>query len=151
YRGLVALRKGIGYQPGRLPSGRLSCQAMYPGMVKPDWMAAAACGCKGVLDHNATLNPSDVTEIRACPLKLQAGRIDWTWYTSEGSPVLFAEAGAKGQGAMLADYHQWLPGQKVPAADFALPQECTPPDDATPLPAGSHSRNPSCSDCHTIR
>ena len=148
YKGLIALKKGIGYAPGRLPSGAFSCQALYPGIVKPDWMSAGACRCKGVLDHNAALNPNDVTQILACPLKWQPNRVDWTWYTTEDHPVVFMEAGARQVGAMLADYHAWLPGQKVPAADFSLPKECAPP---ASLPADSHTDSPKCSDCHTVR
>jgi hypothetical protein len=147
YRGLVALRKGIGYQPARLPSGAFQCRAIYPGMVRPDWATSASCQCKGVLQSNPQLSPNETTQIFACPIKWQAGRVMWNWYTKDGRPIVFAEAAARGVGAMLADYHHWLPGQKVPLSDFNLPPVCTPENGA----AGGDATNPSCSDCHTTR
>lgn len=147
FKGVVALKKGVGYQPRRLPDGAFQCHAIYPGMVRPDWASAAGCQCKGVLDNNPALSPNAVTQIFSCPIKWQPRRIMWNWYTTDGRPVVFAEASARGVGAMLADYHRWLPGQKVPASDFNLPPVCTPDNGA----AAGDSRNPSCSDCHTTR
>src|SRR5581483_2629633 len=50
FRGVVALRKGIGYQPGNA-AGNFLCPAIYPGMVRPDWASAAQCQCKGVVEN----------------------------------------------------------------------------------------------------
>ncbi len=147
FRGVVALRKGIGYQPGRASTGAFHCPAIYPGMVRPDWASTARCRCKGVLDHQAALGPDEAIQIFACPIREQGKRVMWNWYTSKGRPLLFAEAAARGVGAMLADYHEWLPGHEVPRTDFALPKECAPDN----IPPGSDAGNPSCSDCHTTR
>jgi hypothetical protein len=148
FRGVVALKKGVGFQPGRNAAGQFRCPAIYPGMVRPDWAKVAACQCKGVIEGNPALSPHAVTQIFSCPIKAQPGRIMWNMYSSEGRPLVFAEASARGVGAMLADYHEWRPGHKVPASDFALPAECRPDD--TP-PPGSDSSNVSCSECHTTR
>jgi hypothetical protein len=148
--GLVSLKYGVGYRLLRTPRGP-TCDAVYPGMVRPDWMTVAACQCRGVLDHNRELSPRDVTQILSCPIRGQQHRIMWNWYTSNGKPVMFKEAGPEGGGLMLADYYDWLPGQKIPPKDFDLPPICAPISEASRAAAGGHNTlaNPSCTDCHT--
>ncbi|HVT55478.1 MAG TPA: hypothetical protein VHD34_05460 [Xanthobacteraceae bacterium] len=140
---LAYLKKGVGYDVKQHEGKPLECRPSYPGIVRPDWMKAANCKCKGVLDHNPDLNPRDVTQILACPIKHQEPRVLWSWYTTEGHPVVFAEAGARGNGLMQADYHQWFPGMSVPASEFELPKACTN--------SVNTDDTRSCSDCHTVR
>jgi hypothetical protein len=74
----------------------------------------------------------------------------WNWYTTEGRPIMFAEAGAEIGGVTLADYHDWLPGQSVPPKDFELPHACFPSGNVMHAPRpGTTFSDPSCSDCHT--
>ena len=60
----------------------------------------------------------------------------WSWYTTKDRPVMFVEAGARGEGGvMLADYAHWLPGEKITPKNFDLPSQCVAPDKAI-QPAG---------------
>ena len=145
------LTKGVGYSVERLPNGTFACAAKGPGAVRPDWMSIAGCECKGVLDHNPDLDPDNVSQIRACPVKSQGQRVNWSWYTTEGRPILFTEPGAVGTGLNIADYHRWLPGAKMPQDAFELPQLCTRAAEAGLPPVGnglSGAPAVSCSDCH---
>ncbi|MEX2128220.1 MAG: hypothetical protein WD871_08255 [Xanthobacteraceae bacterium] len=153
---LPVLQKGIGYHVQQTPSGGIACTPKYPGMVRPNWMGANKCQCRGVLDGNSALSPNEATQILACQIPEQQGRVMWNWYTALGRPVLFAEAGAQGDGLMLADYFHWLPGQKVPASEFNLPAQCLGPDNRVLAPSGGHAdrftkeAGANCSNCHTI-
>ena len=154
----VMLKKGIGYDIRRPRStGLYECPTDYPGMVRPDWMTAAQCQCRGVIDRNPVLSPNGVTQILSCPIKHQAPRVMWSWYMTDGRPVLFVEAAAVGNGLMLADYQRWLPGQKVPATEFEVPKQCFGPDNKVRAPPGgnrdglSKEETASCVDCHTTR
>jgi hypothetical protein len=148
------LTKGIGYSIERLPSGAFACSAKSPGMVRPDWMSVAGCECKGVIDHNPELGPNDVSQIRACPVKGQGLRVNWSWHTTEGRPILFTEPGAIGGGLNIADYLAWQPGATMPRSAFELPRLCTHPDEAGMPPVGHGlpaEMTRSCSDCHTTQ
>jgi hypothetical protein len=153
---LPLLQKGIGYHVQQTRSGEIACSPRYPGMVRPNWMTANKCQCRGVLDGKSALGPSETTQILSCPIPGQGGRVMWNWYTAQGRPLLFAEAGAKGDGLMLADYGAWLPGQKIPAAEFSLPPQCIGPDNKVLAPPGGHAdrftreAGASCANCHTI-
>jgi hypothetical protein len=149
-KALVALKKNVGYRIYPHVSGPI-CEPVYPGLVRPDWMKVAWCQCKGVIDHNPALSPNDVTQILSCPIKWQNRRIMWSWYTANDRPVVFVEAGARGDGGvLLADYDRWLPGEKVTAKNFDLPNSCPAPDKAIRPPAhGDSLANNSCTDCHT--
>jgi hypothetical protein len=149
-KALVALKKNVGFRIYPHPSGP-TCEAVYPGLLRPDWMKTAGCKCKGVIDHNPALNPNDVAQILMCPIKWQQHRIMWSWYTESERPIVFVEPGARGDGGvMLADYDQWLPGEKITAANFDLPKECVAPDKVMRPPGDPHTlANASCSDCHT--
>jgi hypothetical protein len=77
----------------------------------------------------------------------------WSWYTTKGQPVMFMEAAPESGGVMLADYHDWVPGQTGRASDFALPDACTPVETINAVsadPAPNFS-SVSCSDCHSTR
>jgi hypothetical protein len=148
------LKKGIGYSVERLPNGVFACKAANPGMVRPDWMSIADCQCKAVIDHNPDFGPGDVGQIRACPVKGEARHVNWTWYTAAGRPILFTEPDAMGMGLNIADYHDWMPGMKMPPESFDLPQLCVRPQDAGLPPVGNGLPAAaifSCSDCHTTR
>ena len=142
--GQISLKNRIGYRAKYKASGGAQCQAVLPGIVRPDWMKAAWCECRGVIKHGSALSPDADAEILSCPIKWQGQRIMWTWYTTKGRPVLFMEAAPQGGGIMLADYRDWLPNETGAAGEFDLPKECTAPGGT----AWSYS-NVSCSDCHT--
>ena len=148
------LTRGVGYSLERLPSGTFACTAKSPGMVRPDWMAVAGCECKGVIDHNPEFGPNEVSQIRACPVKGQGPRVNWSWYTTEGRPILFTEPGAIGGGLNIADYLAWQPGATMPRSAFELPRLCTHPDEGGMPPVGHGlptEMTRSCSDCHTTQ
>jgi hypothetical protein len=148
------LTKGIGYSIERLPNRTFACAAKSPGVVRPDWMSVAGCECKGVIDRNPDLGPDEVSQIRACPVKAQGQRVNWSWYTAEGRPILFTEPGAIGSGLNIADYLAWRPGEKMPQEAFEVPKLCTHAAEAglPPVGAGLPAATAfSCSDCHTTR
>ena len=153
-QGVLSLKKSVGYRMKFSHSAKPSvCKSDVPGIVRPDWMKAASCSCKGVIRHNASLGAETETQILSCPIKNQSPRIMWSWYTTKGRPVLFMEAEPDSGGVMLADYNDWVPGQTGRASDFELPPACTPVSDprAEEADAGPNFSNPSCSDCHTTR
>lgn len=117
-------------------------------------MSAAGCECKAVINRNPQLGPSEVTQIRACPVKNQGLRVNWSWYSAAGRPILFAEPGAIGTGLNIADYLAWQPGARMPPEAYELPQLCTRAAEAG-LPPIGHGLSPamttSCSDCHTTQ
>jgi hypothetical protein len=148
------LTNGVGYSIERLPNGAFACVAKSPGVVRPDWMSVAGCECKAVIDRNPDIGPDEVSHIRGCPVKGQGLRVNWSWYTTEGRPILFAEPGAEGGGLNIADYLGWRPGEKMPQDAFALPQLCTRAVEAGLPPVGRGlppAITASCSDCHTTR
>lgn len=151
-KGIVSLKKRIGYRIERHASGGATCEAVFPGIVRPDWMTVAGCECKAVIDRNPALSPEGETQILSCPIKWQGKRIMWNWYRANGYPVVFMEAAAQKGGVMLADYHDWRPGLTGTAKDFELPKFCRAPGKAGAPRAPAHQTtlsNVSCSDCHT--
>jgi hypothetical protein len=148
------LTKGVGYSIERLPNGAFACAAKSPGVVRPDWMSVAGCECKGVIERNTDLDPDAVSQIHACPVKGQGLRVNWSWYTREGRPLLFAEPAAVGGGLNIADYLAWQPGEKMPKDALELPQLCSRAAEAGLPPVGTGlpaATTVSCSDCHTTR
>jgi hypothetical protein len=69
---------------------------------------------------------------------------------------LFVESGAQGDGLMMADYRQWLPGLKIRQTEFKLPPQCIGPGDTVVSPPGgsgerfSRADGADCSTCHTV-
>jgi hypothetical protein len=100
------------------PKGNGVCAPVLPGLVKPDWMTVASCECQGVIEHNGTLGPASDSQILSCPRN---------WYTTDGRAIMFTEAMPEGGGVMLADYHEWLPGETARATALALPNACVVP------------------------
>jgi hypothetical protein len=148
------LTKGVGYGVERLPNGVFACAAKSPGVVRPDWMIVADCECKGVIDHNPQLGPNEVSQIRACPVRGEGLHVNWSWYTTEGRPILFAEPDAVGMGLNIADYDKWLPGESMPQQAFELPLQCTQSEEMGLPPVGNSLPAAStvhCTDCHTTR
>ncbi len=147
--------RGVGYGIERLPNGVFACKAATPGVVRPNWMSAAQCECSGVIDHNADFGANEVSVIRACPVKGEGLHVNWSWYTTEGRPILFTEPEAIGMGLNLADYHRWLPGVAMSPEAFALPAICTAKATEFGLPPVGEGLPPdkteNCSDCHTTR
>lgn len=151
-QGVISLKKNIGYRMRLPPKGNGTCAAVLPGVVKPDWMTVASCGCQGVLERNGTLSPNADSQILSCPIKAQGQRVMWNWYTSDGRPIMFTEAMPEGGGVMLADYHDWLPGARVHPHDLQLPDACAAPAHSSGAnAAGATFSNVSCSDCHTTQ
>jgi hypothetical protein len=146
-QGLVSLKKGIGYRVEIGSPRGPTCDATFPGMVRPDWMSVAGCRCRGTIDKNSSLGPEVETQILSCPIKHQDRRIMWNWYTVDGRPLVFFEAAPVGGGVMLADYNDWLPGRTGKPADFDLPPVCMPANPNTPA---HQSATTSCADCHTV-
>jgi hypothetical protein len=148
------LKNGVGYTVEKLPNGGFACVAKSPGAVRPDWMEIAGCECKAVIENNSELGPGEISQIRACPVKNQGLRVNWTWYLADGRPMLFTEPAAMSGGLNIADYLDWWPGASMPAAAFELPQLCTRATEAN-LPAVGNGLPPeattSCSDCHTTQ
>jgi hypothetical protein len=153
-QGIVSLKNRVGYSLKFSSTGGSGvCRPVLPGVVRPDWMAVASCGCQGVINRGSVLSPNADTQILSCPIKMQGHRIMWSWYTTLGRPIMFVEAAPQGGGVMLADYHDWIPGQTGPATDFELPKICKEPDATVPAPAGNAAStfaNASCSACHTV-
>jgi hypothetical protein len=153
-QGIISLKNRIGYRLkfssiDRKPG---ACAAVLPGIVRPDWMTVASCKCRGVLDRNSALGANEDSQILSCPIKVQDHRVMWSWYTTQGKPIMFLEAAPEGTGVMLADYYDWIPGQTGRAGDFKLPQTCEPRDGSATAPAAGAAptfSNVSCSDCHT--
>lgn len=142
------LAKGTGYSLERTPNGAFQCAMDSPGLVRPDWMQNAGCECKGVFENHPELSPNVTSQLLACPVKTKGLRVNWSWYTSEGRPILFMEPGASGSGLNLADYQRWVPGFKMTPTDFDLPAQCANPASPGGLPT---SATIPCSDCHTTR
>ncbi|HEX4408838.1 MAG TPA: hypothetical protein VH206_08700 [Xanthobacteraceae bacterium] len=153
--GLLSLKKQVGYRLKFSHSAAKPgvCHSDLPGIVKPDWMKAASCSCKGVISANAALGVDAETQILSCPIRNQKPRIMWSWYTSKGKPILFMEAEPSSGGVMLADYDAWIPGETGRASDFELPNACAPVADPRAAPSGGapNFSSVSCSDCHTTR
>jgi hypothetical protein len=147
--------RGVGYGIERMPNGVFACKAATPGVVRPNWMSAAQCECSGVIDHNADFGGNEVSVIRACPVRGEGLHVNWSWYTTEGRPILFTEPEAIGLGLNIADYHRWLPGVKMSPDAFELPAICTPRATEFGLPPVGEGLPPekteNCSDCHTTR
>jgi hypothetical protein len=147
--------KGVGYGIERLPNGVFACRAATPGVVRPNWMSVAGCTCSGVIDHNPELGPNEVSVIRACPVKGEGLHVNWSWYTTDGRPILFTEPEAMGLGLNIADYDRWLPGETMPSDAFALPEICTAKAADMGLPPVGNGLPPAltanCSDCHTTQ
>jgi hypothetical protein len=152
-QGVISLKHRVGYRLRHHPSGgNDTCNADLPGIVKPDWMTAASCACRAVVTQNSELSPLGDSQILSCPIRGQGDRTMWSWYATDGRPIMFMEAMPQSGGVMLADYNDWVPGQTGQAADFELPKTCTPADvsaHAAAPGAASTFSNTSCSDCHT--
>jgi hypothetical protein len=150
------LTKGVGYGIERTPRGAFACAAATPGAVRPDWMTSASCDCKGVIDHNPEFGAGETSVIRACPVRGEGLHVNWSWYTTDGRPILFTEPEAMGLGLNVADYLRWAPGAKMEKDAFELPRLCTPAGAAEVgnPPVGNGlppAVTDNCSDCHTTR
>jgi hypothetical protein len=154
-QGILSLKSRVGYRLHFVNAASQvgACQANLPGAVKPDWMQQAGCECQAVLAANSALSPGTETQILSCPIKHQAPRVMWTWYTAQGRPLMFMEAAPESGGVMLADYYEWLPGQTARPAEFDLPNACQALDKSggSAEANGPSFSHPSCSDCHSTQ
>ena len=151
---ISVLTKGIGYSVERQANGRLVCAAKAPGVLRPDWMATAGCECKAAIAPNPALGTSEASYIRACPIKAQGLRTIWSWYSANGTPILFAEPGATSAGLNIADYHHWSPGAKMARETFEVPELCTRAAELGLPPVGHGLTGTAafpCSDCHVTQ
>jgi hypothetical protein len=152
FQGSVSLKHSLGYRLMRTGPKATICKSDLPGIVRPDWMSAAGCRCKAVVNRNSAFGLDAESQILSCPIKNQGARALWNWYTVDGRPLMFHEAAPKHTGFMLADYHDWLPGKTGTAADFKLPQKCKSADPSYWWRADNQARPDysDCSGCHTI-
>ena len=104
------------------------CEQALPGPQVPDWQTVDGCECRAQLAPGTTLNPGDsVTNVLWCPTDLSAAQVFWTWYSDEGTPIVFMQTNSSptaGTGLNLADYYHWEPGSVAPAGTFDLPAAC---------------------------
>ncbi|MFN3659218.1 MAG: hypothetical protein ACK4UO_18380 [Pseudolabrys sp.] len=151
---IVSVLQGpVGYSVEQLPNGIFACGAKGPGVVRPNWIGNSDCACKAVIDRNPDLSPDEVSEIRACPVKHQGLYPMWTWYSTAGRPILFTEPRAVSTGLHIADYHRWLPGERMPPGSFALPRQCTQAREAGLPAVGSGigaKAGDQCRACHVV-
>jgi len=146
-QGIISLKDKVGYRlhfSKSAPNGGL-CVPDLPGAVRPDWMSVDSCECRAVLDRGSPLGSSAESQIMSCPIKLQGQRTMWTWYGTDGTPIMFMEAQPEGSGVMLADYDDWIPDHTGRPSDFELPAACKAATNAS-VPTFA---NASCSACHT--
>jgi hypothetical protein len=128
-------------------SGRgLSCEAVLPGTIRPDWAARAPCECAAEITATTPLTPYGPTQIRVCPLA--SPRVAWAWY-AQARPTVFmvtSRRGDEGKGLFaVLDYRDWLPGYPVLRSAFEKPAQCAPARRASrPAPPPP----PHCSTCH---
>lgn len=146
-QGIISLKNKVGYRlhfSPSAPNGGL-CVPDLPGAVRPDWMSVDSCECRAVLGRGSTLSPNAESQIMSCPIKLQGQRTMWTWYGTDGTPIMFMEAQPEGSGVMLADYDDWIPDHTGKPSDFELPAACQ----ANVNASVSTFANGSCAACHT--
>lgn len=137
------LKGDVGYDVRRDESGDLSCKAIYPGIVKPDWMHGNNCGCKAVIRNNPALAPRAGVEIRAC--SLEPSRAFWIWQTIGGPPITFRSTIANPGGLILADYYDWMPDRRITPETLEIPKACMKPAGS---PGPSRILAKRCSGCH---
>ena len=104
------------------------CEQALPGTQVPNWKSVDQCKCLAQLAPNTVLNPSNVpTKVLNCPTDAEAQQYFWTWYSDEGTPVVFMQTNSSptaGTGLNLADYYHWLPDSVAPEGTFDLPAAC---------------------------
>jgi hypothetical protein len=146
-QGVISLKDRVGYRLHFSPSAPNGgvCVPDLPGVVRPDWMSVDSCKCRGVFGRNSALSPNAESQIMSCPIKMQGQRTMWSWYRTDGAPIMFMEAQPEGSGVMLADYDDWVPGITGQPSDFALPAACKT-ENSTAVPTFA---NASCAACHT--
>lgn len=143
-----------GYDIKPIPTSAPVCQAAYPGVVRPDWLAGHTCTCKGVIEGNAQLAPRETIEIRSCAAN--GSHAFWVLSKKSGAPVVFLSTLQTPGGIDLADYFTWLPDSPTAASMFEVPEACTAPDRVAPLPPPDLARllrtfATRCAACHTAQ
>lgn len=134
----------------------LTCRAVLPGTIRPDWPVRAPCECAAVINGTTPLTPGGTARIMACPLA--SPRAAWAWYAHTGRPMVFMVTSRRGdQGSGLfavLDYRDWLPGHAAPHSVFDKPAECDAPQRASKRVSAHGSRSAArnealrCSTCH---
>jgi hypothetical protein len=125
----------------------LTCKAVLPGTIRPDWAARAPCTCAAAINGTTPLSPYGTTRVLACPLA--SPRVAWVWYALAGRPTAFMVTSLPGdEGKRLfavLDYRDWLPDHPFPGSVFDKPAQCTAASRSRPKLPPAASR---CSTCH---
>jgi hypothetical protein len=119
-----------------------TCEAVLPGVLKPDWSLRGSCSCEAMLTGTTALTPYGTARIFTCPLA--SPRAAWAWYALDGRPTSFAVtslAGDQGFGLFaVLDYRDWLPASQSPMNVFDKPAQCRV--------HGIRTDTAKCSACH---
>ena len=125
----------------------VTCKAVLPGAIRPDWATRAPCTCAAAINGVSALSPHGTTRIMAGPLA--SPRVAWAWYALGGRPTAFMVTSLPGdEGKRLfavLDYRDWLPDHPIPRSVFERPAQCmvtTPSHQVQPQAARR------CSTCH---
>jgi hypothetical protein len=142
------LLEPLGYTVTHYRSKGMTCRAVLPGTIRPDWATRAPCKCAATINGFSPLSPHGTTRVMACPLA--SPRVAWAWYALTGRPDAFMVTSLPGdEGKRLfavLDYREWLPDHPFPRSVFDKPAQCTAtsrPRRSTLAPAAS-----GCSTCH---
>jgi hypothetical protein len=128
----------------------LTCRAILPGTIRPDWPVRAPCDCAAAINGTTPLSPDGTTRIMSCPLA--SPRAAWAWYALTGRPTVFmvtSRRGDEGSGLFaVLDYRDWLPGHASPSSVFEKPAQCIAPKQAHSSRAASRNEALRCFTCH---
>lgn len=122
------------------------CHQVLPGVQLPDWKTVDNCVVMAEIDSDSILNSTTRTaRILRCPIRpgdINTAQQFWTWYTDDGTPLVFMEtnSGTSGTGLNLADYYGWEPSPTIPPGTFTAPTIC----EGQP----KHDVPPGCHNCH---
>ena len=124
----------------------LTCKAVLPGTIRPDWTSRAPCACMATIRGTTPLSPHGTTRILRCPLS--SPRVAWAWYALGGRPTVFMVTSLPGdEGKSLfavLDYRDWLPNHLFPRSVLDRPLQCT----SVTAPVNTPPASRRCSTCH---
>jgi len=139
------LTPDIGYDIARSESGTTTCQRVYPGMVRNDWMTHDQCKCRAVITNNHAFAGEATVQILSCPVKPSG--LFWAWYAGSGQPLAFQSTARNPTGLNFAEYGRMEPGRQLPAGILDVPAACTAAD-VPKLSEIELTNRSSCSGCH---
>jgi hypothetical protein len=128
----------------------LTCRAVLPGTIRPDWAVRAPCECAAVINGMTPLTPDGTTRIMACPLA--SPRAAWAWYANSGRPTVFmvtSRRGDEGKGLFaVLDYRDWRAGHVSPRSAFDEPAQCAAAMRAHGSRGAARNQSLRCFTCH---